>query len=303
MSDYNTFLPISRRDLEERGWYWYDFLVVTGDAYVDHPSFGTAIIARLLEAEGYRVAILAQPDWHSAAPFAALGRPRLGVLISGGNIDSMVAHYTAARKRRHDDAYSPGNRGGLRPVYGMGESATREIAARLASGTPVGAIRDVRGTAFLARDPSACVFPKVECPSFADVREDKRAYAQANQVQYEEHDPYRGRAVLQRHGERLLVVNPPALPLTTAELDEVAELPYVREPHPMYDSTIPWGACPPLKRSVSRWPITGGALGRVISAPWPSTRGGLSPAAVTKAFCGRWRTWSGIRGLRAIFTM
>ncbi|WP_297212209.1 YgiQ family radical SAM protein [uncultured Flavonifractor sp.] len=286
----NGFLPVSRADMEERGWYWYDFLLLTGDAYVDHPSFGPAIISRVLEAEGYRVAILAQPDWRKVESFTALGRPRLGVMLSAGNLDSMVAHYTAARKRRHDDAYSPGNRAGLRPdrasivyankvreafgdiplviggleaslrrfahydywedkvrrsvlldsqadllVYGMGETATREIAARLAAGTPIGEIRDVRGTAFLGAGPDQCAYPMVECPSFEQVRADKRQYALANRIQYEEHDPVRGRAILQRHGAQLLIVNPPAMPLTTAELDFVAELPYVREPHPMYD--------------------------------------------------------------------
>ena len=287
----NGFLPVSRADMEERGWDGYDFLIITGDAYVDHPSFGTAIISRLLEAEGYRVAILAQPDWRKPEAFTALGRPRLGVMLSAGNLDSMVAHYTVAKKRRHDDAYSPGNQGGLRPdrasivysnkirevfgdiplviggleaslrrfahydywedkvrrsvlfdsqadllVYGMGETATLEIAARLAAGTPVEEITDVKGTAFIARDPSACGYPKAECPSYEQVSTDKRQYAVANMIQYEEHDPVRGRAILQRHGDRLLIVNPPAMPLTTAELDRVAELPYVREPHPMYDA-------------------------------------------------------------------
>ena len=111
----NQFLPVSTADMEARGWDSYDFLIITGDAYVDHPSFGPAIISRVLEAEGYRVAILAQPDWRKASSFTALGRPRLGVMLSSGNIDSMVAHYTVAKKRRHDDAYSPGNRAGLRP--------------------------------------------------------------------------------------------------------------------------------------------------------------------------------------------
>ena len=197
---------------------------------MDHPTFGPAIISRVLEAEGYRVAVLAQPDWHSADAFAAMGRPRLGVMLSAGNIDSMVAHYTAARKRRHDDAYSPGNRAGLRPdrativysnrvreafgdiplviggleaslrryahydywedkvrrsilvdsqadllTYGMGERATREIAARLAAGTPVGEITDVKGTCFLAARPDACAYPSVEVASFEEVSRDKRA--------------------------------------------------------------------------------------------------------------------------------
>ena len=189
--DRALFLPVSREDMDLRGWDFYDFLLITGDAYVDHPSFGAAIIGRILEAEGWRVAVLAQPDWRGPDAFASLGRPRLGVLIGAGNIDSMVAHYTAAKKRRHDDAYSPGRRAGLRPdhatvvysnrvreafgdipiiiggleaslrrfahydywedkvrrsvlfdsqadilTYGMGEAATLEIAARLASDTP-----------------------------------------------------------------------------------------------------------------------------------------------------------------------
>ena len=113
--DTLNFLPVSKEDMQSRDWWYYDFLVVTADAYVDHPSFGTAIISRCLEAEGYRTAVLAQPDWHSADAFRAMGRPRYGIFIGGGNIDSMVAHYTAAKKRRSSDAYSPGNRMGLRP--------------------------------------------------------------------------------------------------------------------------------------------------------------------------------------------
>ena len=114
-SDTAGFLPVSKEDMKARGWDGYDFLYVTGDAYVDHPSFGHAIISRVLEAHGYRVAILPQPDWHSADDFKKLGRPRLGVLVTAGNIDSMVNHYTVSGKRRHDDAYSPGNEAGHRP--------------------------------------------------------------------------------------------------------------------------------------------------------------------------------------------
>ena len=286
----DKFLPVSREDMQKRGWDYYDFLLVTGDAYVDHPSFGTPLIGRVLEAEGYRVAILPQPDWRSTKAFKALGRPRLAALVSAGNLDSMVAHYTAAKKRRSEDFYSPGKKPGLRPdrasivyanrikeafpglpvilggleaslrrfahydywedkvrrsvlvdskadllVYGMGERATREIAARLKSGADISEITDVRGTAFLASEISACRFPYVECPSCEAVRESKWDYAIAAKIQYEEHDPIRGRAVIQRHGDRYLIVNPPALPLTTEELDSVAALPFTREVHPMYE--------------------------------------------------------------------
>ena len=117
MDEAYRFLPVSKEDMEERGWWWYDFLIVTGDAYVDHPSFGTAVISRLLESEGYRVAILAQPDWRKNDDFESMGRPRYAVMISAGNLDSMVAHYTAAKRRRHDDAYSPGRKAGLRPDH------------------------------------------------------------------------------------------------------------------------------------------------------------------------------------------
>ena len=288
--DCDLFLPVTMEDMRCRGWDDYDFLVITGDAYVDHPSFGTTIIARVLEAEGYRVAVMAQPDWKDPKAFTALGRPRLAVMISGGNIDSMVAHYTAAKKRRSDDAYSPGRKPGLRPdhatvvysnrirevfgdipiviggleaslrrfahydywedkvrrsilfdaqadilTYGMGERATKEIAARLAGGTPVSEITDVRGTCVAAKFPDICDYPKVEVPSFEEVSSSKEAYAKANMVEYQEHDPFVGKAIVQKHGREFLIVNPPAMPLTTKEMDEVAELPYVKEPHPMYD--------------------------------------------------------------------
>ena len=131
----SQFLPISRADMEARGWYYCDFLLVTGDAYIDHPSFGTAIISRVLEDAGFRVAILSQPDFRDEHDFAAMGRPRYAVLINAGNIDSMVAHYTAAKKRRHDDAYTPGGVGGKRPdravtVYSM-------LARRAFPDTPI----------------------------------------------------------------------------------------------------------------------------------------------------------------------
>ena len=114
-TDTKDFLPVSREDMLARGWDWYDILLVTGDAYVDHPSFGAAVIGRLLENAGYRVAVLAQPAWNDASAFAAMGRPELGVFIGAGNLDSMVAHYTAAKKRRSEDFYSPGRKAGLRP--------------------------------------------------------------------------------------------------------------------------------------------------------------------------------------------
>ena len=278
--------------MQERGWWWYDFLLVTGDAYVDHPSFGPAVIARVLEADGYRVAVLAQPDWHSAADFLAFGRPRLGVLIGAGNLDSMVAHYTAAKKRRSEDFYSPGKKAGKRPdrativyanrareafgsevpiiiggleaslrrfahydywddkvrrsilfdsgadllVYGMAEEAEREIARRLKKKIPVSEMHDIRGTAFIAASPSECAFESVSVPSYAEVRENKRLYADATRIEYREHDPVRGKAIIQEHDGRYLIVNPPMMPLETKELDRVAELPYVRTYHPMYEA-------------------------------------------------------------------
>ena len=291
MSELFEFLPVSKEDMENRGWWWYDFLVVTGDAYVDHPSFGTAVIARVLESEGFRVAILAQPDWHSADAFAAMGRPRLGVMIGSGNLDSMVAKYTAAKKPRSEDFYSPGKKPGLRPdhavvvyanrareafpglpviiggleaslrrfahydywddkvrrsaifdagadilVYGMGEHATREIARRLKNRESVSSMTDIRGTAVAVSDVSVCAYEHVELPSFEEVCENRRLYADATRIEYAEHDPVRGKALIQPHDRRFLIVNPPAMPLTTEELDAVAELPYTKDYHPMYEA-------------------------------------------------------------------
>ena len=289
--DTQAFLPVSKEDMISRGWYWYDFLVVSGDAYVDHPSFGPVVIARVLEALGARVAFLAQPEWKDSSAFEAMGAPRFGVFIGAGNLDSMVAHYTAAKKRRSEDFYSPGKRAGLRPdrativyanrareafgadmpiiiggleaslrrfshydywddkvrrpilfdapadllVYGMGETATREIAKQLKRKVKPSQMRAVRGTAFIADSEDECRFDYISLPSFEETAASKTEYANATRIEYEEHDPIRGRALCQRCAGKTLIVNPPAMPLSTRELDAVFELPYTREVHPMYD--------------------------------------------------------------------
>lgn len=287
------FLPITAEEMQQRGWQQPDFLYVVGDAYVDHPSFGHAIISRVLEDAGFRVAILSQPDWRDKRDFLQFGRPRLGVLITAGNMDSMVNHYTASRKKRSNDSYTPGGQAGKRPdravivyanrvreafgdipiiiggieaslrrfshydywdnrvrrsvlvdsradllVYGMGERQLPAIAERLAQGVPVRQIRDVDGTVFLCGEeelPSDGVW----LPSFEETRDHKKKYAEAVRIQYEHQDAIVGKPLIQKHQQRFLVQNKPALPLTTQEMDRVYALPYMRTPHPSYTEEVP----------------------------------------------------------------
>jgi uncharacterized radical SAM protein YgiQ len=297
------FLPATPDEVRALGWDQPDVVFVSGDAYVDHPSFAAALLGRALEAAGFRVAIMAQPDWRDAAAWKAFGRPRLFYAVSAGNMDSMLNHYTANKKRRNDDAYSPGGRIGLRPdrataVYaqrcreawkgvpvvvggveaslrriahydywsdqvrpsvlvaskadllgfGMGERVIVEVARRLAAGMSIEACRDLRGTAYLlgAHEPlPAHAFSEggrdqtVELPSFAEVAEDKVAFAEMTRKLHLETNPLNARRLVQRHGDRLVVINPPALPLAEAEIDAIYDLPYTRRPHPMYGEPIP----------------------------------------------------------------
>ncbi len=284
------FLPLSKKDAIKRGWDEVDFVYVIGDAYVDHPSFGPAIISRVLENNGFTVGIISQPDWRSADAFREYGRPRLGFLVSSGNIDSMVAHYTAAKKKRSEDAYTPGGKAGARPdravivycnrireaygsvpiiiggleaslrrfahydywdnkirksiifdsqadilAYGMGERQLVEIAERLRNGEEVSSITDIKGTCYVC-DVKDTPLTGAECPSFENVCSSKKEYAVSCRIQQDEQDHIRGRLIKQRHGNRMLVQNPPMAPLTTDELDEVYSLPYMRTYHPSYES-------------------------------------------------------------------
>lgn len=291
--DTSKFLPTTAEELSARGIGQLDFVYIIGDAYVDHPSFGPAIISRVLESHGYTVGIISQPDWHSAEEFRRLGRPRLAFLISAGNIDSMVNHYTSAKKRRSSDAYTPGGEAGKRPdrativyanrvreayrgvpviiggieaslrrfahydywddkvrrsilsdsgadllIYGMGERQIVEIADALAGGLPVEQITYVNGTCYMTNS-LAQVYEYETIESYEAVARDKKAYASAFMAQYREQDAIRGKRLVQPHGDTYLVVNPPAAPLTTEELDAVYELPYARAPHPSYQKEIP----------------------------------------------------------------
>jgi uncharacterized radical SAM protein YgiQ len=289
-------LPMSRTEMEARGWDGVDIVFVSGDAYVDHPSFAMAILARVLESAGFRVGMLCQPDWQSAEPWRTFGPPRLFFAISAGNMDSMINHYTANRKVRNDDAYSPGGRIGLRPdratlpycqrareaypgvpvitggveaslrrlahydywsdkvrgsivldakadlvVYGMGERNILEIARRLAAGRAPRELRDLRGVTYtLGASESPPDGPDVvTIPSLAEVRTDKRAFSEATRKIHHETNPLNARCILQWHGDRAVLQNPPALPLTQEEMDRIYDLPYTRRPHPNYQEKIP----------------------------------------------------------------
>lgn len=287
------FLPITKDEMNMRGWERPDFVYVIGDAYVDHPSFGHAIISRVLEAEGFKVGIISQPDWRSKDDFMRLGKPRLGFLVSSGNIDSMVNHYTVAKKRRSSDAYTPGGEGGKRPdrcvivycnrireaygdvpiiiggveaslrrfahydywdnrvrrsvlidsradilTYGMGERQIPEIAHLLDSGVRVKDIKSVDGSVFCIHEDE---IPEdaVVLPSFEEVRDEKRKYADSVRIQYEQTDAVRGKPMVQKHQDRYILQTKPCMPLSTHELDRVYSLPYERTYHPSYKDGVP----------------------------------------------------------------
>lgn len=294
----NPFLPMTRQDMENRGWDELDFIFVSGDAYVDHPSFGPAIICRLLEKHGYKVGIIAQPDWRGEEDFRCLGRPRLAFLVSSGNMDSLLNKFTVAKKTRHEDAYSPGGKSGCRPeravivytnklreiwpgvpviiggieaslrrfahydywtnrvrrsvlmdsqadllVYGMGEKQILEIASDLHQGVAVENIQDVAGTCYRVPDFDY-VYDYVKLPDFETVAVDKKSFADAFADIYLEQDAIRGKKLVQRNGEACVVQNPPAMPLTEEEMDEIYDLSYQRTYHPMYEKA---GGVPAIK--------------------------------------------------------
>ncbi|TXH97993.1 MAG: YgiQ family radical SAM protein [Rheinheimera sp.] len=346
------FLPMSKAEMAKLGWDCCDIILVVGDAYVDHPSFGMAVVGRMLESQGFRVGIIAQPDWNRKDDFMRLGKPKLFFGVSAGNMDSMINRYTADKKLRHDDAYTPGNEGGKRPdravivysqrckeafkevpviiggieaslrriahydywqekvrrsiifdakaellIYGNAERPLVEVAHRLAAGEPISALQDIRGTAVIRKEPlpewrgvdstaidkvgkidpipnpygaddvgcsSYSEFAQagidlskpaeveakpilvqpprqkpwektyVKLPAFEQVSVNKPLYAHASRILHQETNPGCARAIMQRHGDRSVWLNPPAFPLTTEEMDGVFGLPYQRVPHPVY---------------------------------------------------------------------
>ena len=284
------FLPISVKDMKDRGWEQCDFVYVIGDAYVDHSSFGPAIISRLLESFGYKVGIISQPDWKIKESIAILGKPRLGFIVSAGNMDSMVNHYTVNKKHRHTDAYTPGGVMGKRPdyativycnlikqtykdvpiiiggieaslrrlahydywsdkikhsilidsgadiiSYGMGEHSIVEIADALNSGIDITDITFIKGTVYKAKSLDN-LYDYIELPDYDDICENKKTYAESFYTQYVNTDPFTAKTLVEKYKEKLYVVqNPPAMPLTTQEMDDIYALPYMINYHPSYE--------------------------------------------------------------------
>ncbi len=298
-----TFLPTTREEMAARGWDEIDILIVNGDAYVDHPAFGGALIGRFLEGRGFRVGMIAQPRWDSPEDLLRLGRPRLMVGITAGNLDSMLNKLTAQKKVRTEDQYSPGGRTNLRPnrasvvysnlcrqafpgvpivlggieaslrriahydywsdsvrrsvildakadllIFGMGERPVWEVADRLRKGETIQQIRGVRGTGHAMRKGEWEQLPRSRyvqdgmtlfLPSFEEVTADKSAFSEMSKRFQYETNPGNGRPICQPHGAEAIYLNPPAEPLTTADMDGLYDLPFTRLPHWSYSEKIP----------------------------------------------------------------
>jgi uncharacterized radical SAM protein YgiQ len=337
------FLPTTREEMDNLGWDSCDIIIVTGDAYIDHPSFGMAIIGRLLEAQGFRVGIIDQPDWKDPEAFRQLGKPNLFFGVAAGNMDSLVNHYTSDRKVRSNDAYTPHGVAGKRPdravivyaqkakeafkgvpiiiggieaslrriahydywqqkvrrsilpdskadmlIFGNAERAIVELAHRLSAGEKIADITDIRGTGYMrlglpngwleidstdidqpgrlishespyqeipdcelkAKQIPSIAQPEIlikrnaiarantfiRLPSYNKVIEDKMMYAHASRIFHLETNPGNARALVQKHGNRFVWLNPTPVPLSTPEMDGVFDLPYARAPHPKYEN-------------------------------------------------------------------
>ena len=302
------FLPITLDEVKRLGWEQVDVVLVTGDAYVDHPSFGTAVIGRTLEAAGYRVAIIPQPNWRDdLRDFRKFGRPRLFFGVTSGAMDSMVNHYTAARRLRHDDAYTPGGQAGFRPDratyvytrilkqlypdvpvimagieasmrrlahydywddklfpsilidtpadllnYGMGERTTLKIAKLLDEGKGIEACYTLPQVAYTIDTMDTIdTIDTIQLHSFEECRKSKRAEAENYRIIERESNKTEAATLVQKHGDRYVVVNPPEPPMTTEEIDASFDLPYMRLPHPKYKKRGPIPAFEMIRWSVN----------------------------------------------------
>ncbi|MFA5555061.1 MAG: YgiQ family radical SAM protein, partial [Phycisphaerae bacterium] len=305
INNSNMFLPTTAQEMRQRGWEQADVILVTGDAYADHPAFGAAMIGRYLEKLGFRVAILAQPDWRSVDAFRVLGPPRLFWGITSGAIDSRLNDYASMGHKRKKDLYSPGGAVGLRPtrpllvysarvrqaykgipvilggleasirrlvhydyiedkikrsvlvdakadllVHGMGERAVKEIARRLNTGLSISQLTDIPGTAYLSNKTAKIPDNAVSLPSLTEQNEDK-SKAMLAQKLYEAQAHPKGLPIVQEQNPGMLVVLPPAQPLSTEELDELYDLPFTRAWHPRYNKSSGVPALEPVQFSIT----------------------------------------------------
>ena len=303
------FLPTTIKEVRALGWDSLDVILFTGDAYIDHPSFGAAVVGRLLEAEGLRVAIVPQPNWRDdLRDFTKLGAPRLFFGVTAGAMDSMVNHYTANLRLRSNDAYTAGGKAGFRPdrtvtvytqilkklyphipvviggieaslrrfthydywsnslhrsillesgadllMYGMGERVVQQVAKAMRNGYNAKLLRKIRQVGFVAdRDYVERIEDKIELHSFEECQRDRKAFGENFVVEETQSNLLTPTAALvERAGDKYVIINPPITDLTTEELDYSFDLPYERAPHPRYRGKGDIPAWEMIKHSVN----------------------------------------------------